>query len=57
MQQALEVGDRTIMMNNGHIVLDIKGKQQANMSVYDIRERFNENTGSNQADDRILLAK
>ena len=28
MQQALEVGDRTIMMNDGHIVIDIKGEQR-----------------------------
>ena len=40
MQQALEVGDRTIMMNDGHIVIDIKGEQRANMSVYDLMERF-----------------
>lgn len=57
MQQALEVGDRTIMMDDGHIVIDIKGEQRANMSVYDLMERFHENTGSNLADDRILLAK
>ena len=57
MQQALEVGDRTIMMNDGHIVIDIKGEQRANMSVYDLMERFHENTGSNLADDRISLAK
>ena len=57
MQQALEVGDRTIMMNDGHIVIDIKGEQTENMSVYDIMERFHANTGSNLADDRILLAK
>lgn len=57
MQQALEVGDRTIMMNDGHIVIDIKGEQRANMSVYDLMERFHANIGSNLADDRILLAK
>ena len=57
MQQALEVGDRTIMMNDGHIVIDIKGEQRANMSVYDLMERFHENTGSDLVDDRILLAK
>ena len=57
MQQALEVGDRTIMMNDGHIVIDIKGEQRANMSVYDLMERLHANTGSNLADDRILLAK
>ena len=57
MQQALEVGDRTIMMNDGHIVIDIKGEQRENMSVYDLMERFHANTGSNLVDDRILLAK
>ena len=57
MQQALEVGDRTIMMNDGHIVIDIKGEQRENMSVYDLMERFHENTGSDLVDDRILLAK
>ena len=57
MQQALEVGDRTIMMNDGHIVIDIKGEQRENMSVHDLMERFHTNTGSDLADDRILLAK
>jgi hypothetical protein len=57
MQQALEVGNRTIMMNDGHIVIDIKSEQRANMSVYDLMERFHENTGSDLVDDRILLAK
>ena len=57
MQQALEVGNRTIMMNDGHIVIDIKGEQRENMSVYDLMERFHTNTGSKLADDRILLAK
>ena len=57
MQQALEVGNRTIMMNDGHIVIDIKGEQRENMSVYDLKERFHANTGSNLVDDRILLAK
>ena len=57
MQQALEVGDRTIMMDDGHIVIDIKGEQRENMSVYDLMERFHANTGSNLTDDRILLAK
>ena len=41
----------------GHIVIDIRGEQRANMSVYDLIERFHANTGSNLADDRILLAK
>ena len=57
MQQALEVGDRTIMMNDGHIAIDIKGEQRTNMSVYDLMERFHANTGSDLADDHILLAK
>ena len=57
MQQALEVGDRTIMMNDGHIVIDIKGEQRENMSLYDLMERFHANTGSDLVDDRILLAK
>lgn len=57
MQQALEVGDRTIMMNDGHIAIDIKGEQRANMSVYDLMECFHANTGSDLEDDHILLAK
>lgn len=57
MQQALEVGDRTIMMNDGHIAIDIKGEQRTNMSVYDLMECFHANTGSDLEDDHILLAK
>lgn len=57
MQQALEVGDRTIMMNDGHIAIDIKGEQRANMSVYDLMECFHANIESDLEDDHILLAK
>jgi len=44
-------------MNDGHIAIDIKGEQRANMSVYDLMECFHANRGSDLEDDHILLAK
>ena len=56
MQNALELGNRTLMMNSGSIVLDIKGEERANMSVVDLLRRFKQGTGKALDDDRVLLS-
>ena len=57
MHQALELGNRTLMMDAGCIVFDVKGEQRSKMTVDDLLEKFRENAGKNLDNDRILLSK
>ena len=56
MNQALELGNRTLMMNSGNIVFDVRGEERASMSVNDLLERFAEGAGKEMNNDRILLS-
>lgn len=56
MTSALELGSRTLMMNEGRIVLDIKGREREGMTVTDLLERFRAGAGQQMDNDRILLA-
>ncbi len=57
MHQALEMGNRTLMMDNGHIVLDIQGEERSHMTVDSLLKRFAESAGQGLDNDRILLSK
>lgn len=56
MQQALEMGNRTLMMDQGRILLDISGEQRRNMTVNDLLQRFTDISGQKMNNDRILLS-
>ncbi|HIT57221.1 MAG TPA: ATP-binding cassette domain-containing protein, partial [Candidatus Galloscillospira stercoripullorum] len=56
MHQALTLGNRTLMMDAGRIVLDVKGEERAGMTVDDLLLRFRENAGKGLDNDRILLS-
>ena len=47
MHQALELGNRTLMMDSGRIVFDVKGEERSRMTVDDLLEKFRENAGKN----------
>ena len=57
MHQALELGNRTLMMDAGRIVFDVKGEERSKMTVDDLLEKFRENAGKALDNDRILLSK
>ncbi|TDX46755.1 ABC transporter ATP-binding protein [Orenia marismortui] len=57
LDHAIELGSRTIMMDNGNIVLDIKGEERAEMTIDDLLEQFTEVSGHRLTNDRILLAQ
>ena len=57
MNQALELGNRTLMMANGNIVLDVGGAERASMTVEDLIARFKTGAGHALDNDRILLSK
>ena len=56
MQQALELGNRTLMMDGGSIVLDVQGKERQGLTVKDLLEKFKANVGKNLDNDRMLLS-
>ena len=56
MKQALELGNRTLMMAAGRIVLDVSGQERAGMTVDDLLRRFKAGTGHDLDNDRILLS-
>ena len=56
MQQALTMGNRTLMMGNGRIVLDVQGEERKSMTVSDLLEKFRTGAGRDLDNDRILLS-
>ena len=56
MHQALSVGNRTLMMEGGSIVLDISGPERESMTVRELIGRFRAGTGKDLDNDRILLS-
>ena len=47
---------RMIMMYEGNIVLDISGAAKKKLTVEDLLARFGQATGSDEADDKLLLS-
>lgn len=56
MHQALEVGNRTLMMNAGTIVFDTTGEERASLTVQDLLEKFKAGAGEELDNDRIMLS-
>ena len=54
-RSALELGNRTIVMDAGKIVLDISGAERAGMTVSDLLDRFHARSGREMDNDRMLL--
>ena len=55
MKDAITHGNRLIMMNSGKIVLDISGEKKKNLTVEDLLEQFTKVSGSEFANDRMIL--
>jgi putative ABC transport system ATP-binding protein len=56
LQAALEFGNRTLMMDQGQIVLDLRNPRRAKMTVDDLLQQFMSVRGERFLDDRALLA-
>ena len=56
MADALAYGTRTIVLHEGYIIADVEGEEREHMTVDDLTELFRANTGTELADDKILLA-
>lgn len=55
MRQALDVGERTVMLHQGQVVLDVRGEERAQMEVTDLLHMFEKVRGEKLADDALLL--
>ncbi len=57
MHSALEMGNRTLMMDAGRIVLDISGEERAGLTVDGLLEKFSAGAGKELDNDRILFSR
>jgi putative ABC transport system ATP-binding protein len=55
MQDAIDVGNRLIMMYDGRIIYDVKGDDKKKLKVADLLKKFEEASGSEFVNDRMLL--
>lgn len=56
MSQALQLGNRTLMMNNGDIIFDAAGSDRDGLEVSDLLKKFKEVSGKALSNDRMLLS-
>ena len=56
MKDAINHGTRLIMMNEGHIILDVEGEEKKKLTKQQLMEKFAEIAGKQVESDRILLS-
>ena len=56
MKDAIAHGNRLIMMYNGRIVIDVSGEEKKKLTVPQLLELFSKVSGSDEADDKLLLS-
>ena len=57
MKDAIQYGNRLIMMHEGRIIYDVAGEEKKNLQVEDLLKKFGEASGGEFANDRMMLAK
>ena len=56
MKDAIAIGNRLIMMNEGRIVVDVSGEQKKSLTRADLMDLFEKASGKQIESDRMLLA-
>ena len=56
MKHAIKYGNRLIMMNDGQIIYDVSGEEKKNLEVSDLLRKFEQVSGGEFANDRMMLA-
>ena len=56
MEDAIAHGNRLIMMDAGHVVLDISGEEKKKLTVSDLLTLFSKASGTEANDDKLLLS-
>ena len=56
LRYAVEYGNRLIMMHEGKVIYDISGEEKKNLKVADLLAKFEEVSGDELANDRMILS-
>lgn len=56
MKDAIQMGNRLIMMHDGRIIYDVAGEEKKKLQVEDLLNKFAEVSGEEFANDRMMLA-
>ena len=56
MKDAIQYGNRLIMMYEGRIIYDVRGEEKRKLKVSDLLAKFEQASGSELANDRMLLS-
>lgn len=57
MRDAIHIGNRLIMMHEGRIIYDVAGEEKKNLQVEDLLKKFEDASGEEFSNDRMMLAK
>ena len=55
MKDAIAHGNRLVMMYEGHIIYDVAGEEKKKLHVSDLLEKFEQASGGEFANDRMML--
>lgn len=55
MQDAIDIGNRLIMMHEGRIIYDVRDEEKKKLQVSDLLKKFEEASGDKFANDRMML--
>ena len=56
MRDAIEYGDRLLMMYSGRIVVDVSGEEKKKLTVEQLLNMFSQASGSDEVDDKLVLS-
>ena len=56
MNDAIRLGNRLIMMHEGNVIYDVRGEEKKSLTVPDLLQKFEEVSGGELANDRMLLS-
>lgn len=56
MKDAIAIGNRLIMMNDGKVIYDVRGEEKKKLTTADLLEKFKITSGSELDNDRMLLS-
>lgn len=56
MRDAITYGNRLVMLYDGKVILDISGEEKKNLTVEQLLALFSKVSGSNEANDKLLLS-
>ncbi|MBR4576984.1 MAG: ATP-binding cassette domain-containing protein [Clostridia bacterium] len=55
MQNALDLGNRTLMMDRGRVIYDVTGEERGRLTISDLTDKFRQLSGRALDNDRMLL--